>query len=60
MQVKSLLSDGEEDKPLKLKPQPQEVLALEDTFQRLAQSHQTNKISLDGLYLKLVAQRMKD
>ena len=60
IRVKSLLLDGEEVKLSKIKPRPLVVLDLEDMFQRLAQSHQTNRTSLDGLYLKLVGHRMRD
>tara|TARA_B110000285_G_scaffold162655_1_gene181622 strand:+ start:741 stop:1064 length:324 start_codon:yes stop_codon:yes gene_type:complete len=60
IRVKSLLLDGEEVKLSKIKPRPLVVLDLEDTFLRLAQSHQTNRTSLDGLYLKLVGHRMRD
>jgi hypothetical protein len=60
MKVKNTRSDGEEEEVLKTKLRHQEVLDLVDMFQRLVLSHQTNKISLDGLYQKLVAQRMKD
>ena len=60
IQVKSLLSGGEEDKLSKIKPRLQAVQGLEDTCQRLGQSHLTNRISLDGLYLKLEGRRMRD
>ena len=60
IQVKSLLSGGEEDKLSKIKPRLQAVQGLEDTCQRLVQSHLTNRISLDGLYLKLEGRRMRD
>jgi len=60
IRVKSLLLDGEEVRLSKIKPRPLVVLDLEDMFQRLAQSHQTNRTSLDGLYLKLVGHRMRD
>ena len=59
-QVRSLLSDGEEDKLSKIKPPPPAVLAQEDTSLKHAQSHQTNRTSLDGLYQKLVDHRMRD
>ena len=58
--VKSLLSDGEGDRLLRIKLLLQEVLDLVDTFQRHALNHQTNKTSHDGLYPKLVDQKMKD
>jgi hypothetical protein len=60
IRVKNTPSDGEEEELLKIRLQPQEVLDLVDMYQRLALSHQTNKTSLDGLYLKQVAQKMKD
>ena len=60
IQVKSLLLDGEEDRHLKIKLRPQEVLDLVDTFQRHVLNHLTNKTFLDGLCPKLVDQKMKD
>jgi len=60
IKVRSIPSDGEEEEVLKTKLQLLEVLDLADTSQRLALSHQTKQISLDGLCQKLVAQRMKD
>jgi len=60
IKVKNSHSDGEEEELFKIRLQRQEVLDLEDMYQRLALSHLTNKTSLDGLYLKQVAQRMKD
>merc|ERR1712046_175959 len=58
IQVKSIPSDGEEEVVLKTKLLLLEVLDQVDTFQRLALSHQTKQISLDGLYQKQVDQRM--
>jgi len=58
--VKNIPLDGEEGELLKIRLQPQEVLDQEDMYQRLVLSHQINKTSLDGLYQKQVAQKMKD